>query len=373
MSPKNKICLIHDMFLYRGGAERFNIMLARALGADLAALFFSEDGLRPESMGFSGKCIPFGEDKYSGGFRQIYLKYRVLFHTKFLREYDTVIFSNDSLSAIRNVRKDARKIYYAHSIPRYLFDQREFYYQKVPFFLRPVYILIRAVFERMYRKELSLVDEIYVNSGNLQTAMRQYLGRESQIIHPPVDMSVFVPLPIQESLEKFCKDYYISFSKLSSLKRVSRTVEAFREMPDRKLLVIYGENDPQKEEIMALSKGYSNIIFLTLADNNELPRYVAGAIATIFIAKNEDFGMVALESMSCGVPVIGVDEGGIRETVIDGKTGILIPPEATKEALIQAIQKLNSDTAFSMKDACIERAREFSLENFQKIVRKKFL
>ena len=73
----------------------------------------------------------------------------------------------------------------------------------------------------------------------------------------------------------FYKDYYISFSKLSTLKRVARTVEAFREMPDRKLLVIYGENDPQKDEIMALSRGYENITFLTLTDNNELPRFVA--------------------------------------------------------------------------------------------------
>lgn len=65
MSPKNKTCLIHDMFLYRGGAERFNIMMARALDADLSALFFSADGLEPRSMGFSGKCISFGENKYS--------------------------------------------------------------------------------------------------------------------------------------------------------------------------------------------------------------------------------------------------------------------------------------------------------------------
>ncbi len=73
----------------------------------------------------------------------------------------------------------------------------------------------------------------------------------------------------------FCKDYYISFSKLSSLKRVSRAVEAFREMPDKKLLVIYGENDPQKSEIMAMAKDSPNITFLKLEDNNELPHYVA--------------------------------------------------------------------------------------------------
>lgn len=112
MSQKNNICLIHDMFLYRGGAERFNIMMARAIGADLAALFFSSEGLDPRSLGFTGKMIPFGTMRPVSGetglgklMRQLYLKWRVLFHTGFLRNYNTVIFSNDSLSAIRNVRK----------------------------------------------------------------------------------------------------------------------------------------------------------------------------------------------------------------------------------------------------------------------------
>jgi len=232
MSPKNKICLIHDMFLYRGGAERFNIMLAKTLGADIAALFFSEQSIEPKSLGFSGRSIAFGEEKYSWLFRQIYLKWRVLFHTKFLREYDTVIFSNDCLSAIHHARKDAMKIYYAHSIPRYLFDQREFYYQKVPVLARPFYIIIRAIFKQMYFREIAQVDEIYTNSTNLQHAIRKYIGRESQIIHPPVDMSIFIPVEEKE-------DYYISFSKLSTLKRVTHTVEAFQEMPDKKLLVIY--------------------------------------------------------------------------------------------------------------------------------------
>lgn len=54
---------------------------------------------------------------------------------------------------------------------------------------------------------------------------------------------------------------------------------------------------------------------------------IAGAIATICVSKNEDFGMVAIESMSCGVPVIAVDEGGYRETMVAGETGYLIPPE----------------------------------------------
>lgn len=144
-------------------------------------------------------------------------------------------------------------------------------------------------------------------------------------------------------------------------------------MPDKKLLVIYGQSDPQRDEIMALARGYDNITLLTLTDNNELSRYVAGAIATIFIARNEDFGMVALESMACGVPVIGVDEGGIRETVVDGQTGVLLSPEATIEELVQAVDGLTRERALAMHDACITRAEEFSLKAFEKIVREKFL
>lgn len=361
------------MFLYRGGAERFNIMMAQAIGANLSALFFSSEGLDPRSLGFTGKLISFGENKYSGLMRQLYLKWRVLFHTGFLRNYDTVIFSNDSLSAIRNVRKWARKIYYAHSIPRYLFDQREFYYQKVPVLLRPIYIVMRWIWEWMYRRELAQVDEIYVNSRNLQVAMRQYLGRESEIIHPPVDIDYFTPLSTSGEGLGVRWDYYLSYSKLSTLKRINRTVEAFREMPDRKLLVIYGENDPQKDEIMAMASWYPNITFLRLADNNELPRYVASAIAVIFIAKNEDFGMVALESMSCGVPIIGVNEGGIRETVIDGETGILISPEAPIDELKTAVENLDRVRADSMRDACVAHVEQFSLKHFEKTIREKFL
>ena len=74
------------------------------------------------------------------------------------------------------------------------------------------------------------------------------------------------------------------------------------------MLFLHGENDPQKSEFYALAQGYENIKFLTLSDNTELPRYISGAIATIAISKNEDFGMITLESMACGVPVIAVDE-----------------------------------------------------------------
>lgn len=257
-------------------------MMAKCLNADLAALFFDPESFHIPQMGFQGKLIAFGKNTRSRFMRQVLLKWRLLFKTGFLKQYSTVIFSNDTLSAIRNVAPGTKKIFYAHSLPRYLFDQRELYYRKVPVLFRPIYLIARSVYTRMFLSEIALVDTIYTNSTNLQQAIKKHLGYDSTVIHPPVDTSVFVP-----TLDK--GDYYISFSKLSSAKRVKETVEAFMGIPEKKLLVIYGENDPQKSEIQDMAKESSNIQFLHLENNEELPLYIGRAIATVFIAKNEDF------------------------------------------------------------------------------------
>ena len=79
-------------------------------------------------------------------------------------------------------------------------------------------------------------------------------------------------------------------------------------MPEKNIIILYGKNDSQKDEYMKLGAGYPNIIFLELSDNNHLPLMISGAIASICVSEHEDFGMVAIESMACGVPVIAVDE-----------------------------------------------------------------
>ncbi|MDR1987323.1 MAG: glycosyltransferase [Candidatus Peribacteria bacterium] len=79
---------------------------------------------------------------------------------------------------------------------------------------------------------------------------------DAQVLYPPVDLDEF----------KFInqEDYYLSFARLSDAKRVDKIVEAFKKLSDKKLVVIYGENDPQKEKIFNLAKNCSNISFVTL-------------------------------------------------------------------------------------------------------------
>lgn len=223
-------------------------------------------------------------DKAKRLLRYALFKFAVRFKTGFLKKYDVVVFSGDTLSAVAKCRKDAVKICYFHSIPRYLFDQRDLYLSKVPGYLKWPYLAVRALVTKNFFKNLSKVSKIYVNGENLKAYCAEHLGRETEILYPPVDTALFVPC---EASEK--GDYYVSFSKLATFKRVDAVVRAFKEMPDKKLLVIHGVNDPQKDEVIACAEGASNVEFRVLQDNSELPGIVSRAIATLFVSKNEDF------------------------------------------------------------------------------------
>lgn len=101
--------------------------------------------------------------------------------------------------------------------------------------------------------------------------------------------------------------------------------------------------------------------------DEELRELIRGAIATIYVPIDEDFGMSPVESMACGTPVIGVNDGGLKESIIDGKTGILINPRCVPEDIQEAVQKIT--TMKDLSTACIERASDFGLKKFEQQLR----
>lgn len=146
-------------------------------------------------------------------------------------------------------------------------------------------------------------------------------------------------------------------------------VEAFCEMPEKKLIFSYGKNDPMKAEILKKIKNSPNIIAREAPDDRELLALIRGAIATIYIPVDEDFGMSPVESMACGTPVVGVNEGGLRETVLPWKTGWLIDIADRSEgieALRTCIRSISPESAQAIQSDAIERARDFSLDSFEK-------
>jgi glycosyltransferase involved in cell wall biosynthesis len=137
-------------------------------------------------------------------------------------------------------------------------------------------------------------------------------------------------------------------------------------LPDKKLLVIYGENDPAKEKIFNLAKWYKNITFVTLPGNVGFTDYVGKCIATIYIPVDEDFGMSPVESMSAGKPVLWVNEWWLKETIIDKKTWVLIPEWAQVSDIIRGVKYLTPEKCLKMRTDCEDRAQDFSLVQFEK-------
>lgn len=352
-----KTIILHDTFLYKWWWERLIFMMAKSLNADLASGFFSKWSFDLRKEWFKGKMISISNEVFKKWIRHFKLKFAFLFKTKFLKDYETVVFSWDSISAVRNCSKNMKKIYYCHTPPRYLYDLKEIYIKKVPFLLRPAFLFVSYIFRKMYERDISKMDLILTNSINTQKRIKKFLWIDSKILYPPVDLDEF----------KFIsqKDYYLSFARLSDAKRVDKVVEAFKKLPDKKLVIIYWENDPQREKIFDLAKDCKNIEFKTLPWNVGFTDYVGNCIATIYIPIDEDFWMSPVESMAAGKPVLWVNEGWLKETVIDKKTWVLIPEWAKIEDIIEAVEYLTSEKCLKMRKACEARARDFSLEEFK--------
>lgn len=360
-----KTVIMHDTFLYKWGWERLIMMMWKALNADIASGFFDKNSFNLRENGFKWKMIEVSSPIFKKWFRHLKLKLAFIFKTKFLKEYDNVIFSWDSLSWIRNCRKDAQKIYYCHTPPRYMYDQYERYISRVNPVLKPIFVLLVKFFRFLYERDIKKCDLILTNSINTQKRIKKFLNLYSKVLYPPVDLSEFKA--------KTKKDYYLSFARLSEIKRVDKIVEAFTKMPDKKLIVIYWKNDPQREETFKIWEWHENIEFITLEDNSLLKDYIAESIATIYIPVDEDFGMSPIESMACWVPVIWVNDWGLKETIIHEKTGLLIDKQVKTEDIIDAVKTINLEKSEEMKLHCEKRAEEFSLTSFEKKLKKEVL
>lgn len=357
-----KIIILHDTFLYKGWWERLIMMMWKILKSDIASGFFSKWSFDLRKEWFKWKIIPLSNEIFAKGFRHIKLKLAFLFKTAFLNKYDIVIFSWDCISAVNRIKnKSTKNIYYCHTPPRYLYDLKEIYLSKLNFSLRPIFNIASYVFRKMYERDIKKMDVILTNSENTRKRIKDFIWYDSYVLYPPVDMKEFK--------YQWQKDYYLSFARLSTVKRVDLIVEAFKLMPDKKIIVIYWENDPQRNDIFNIAKWYKNITFITLPWNIWFTDYIWNCIATIYIPINEDFWMSPVESMAAWKPVIWVNDWWLKETIINKKTGLLLKKDIAVNDIIYAVNYLTPEKSYNMRLDCENRAKDFNLNSFNKKIK----
>lgn len=334
-----------------------NIQIAMYLGADLVSSVFSEASFDPRVMGFEGQMTALYPRFQRGIVGFIGMKLSFLLRASVLRGYDTVIFSNEAISA-RLWAPRARRVYYAHSISRHLFDQRDQYLAKISWYARPFAGVMLTALRAWYLWDLRSMHLILANSEQNAVTLRTLApGITVEVLYPPVDAREFYPLEPSESRG----NYYLSTARLAHAKRVDTVIRAFKPLPDHKLLLLHGANDPQKDEFRALADGAPNIEFKVLEDNSQVALYTRRAIAGIYISRNEDFGLNTIEALISGVPMITVAEGGFLESMQSPETGIMLPPECTPEELARAVREMTPEYVSTLRDGCIRQGQKFSL------------
>jgi glycosyltransferase involved in cell wall biosynthesis len=321
-----KVALVHDYLAQDGGAERvlkaFHDIWPEApifvLFHDKKQLSQFQDSDVRESF---IRRFPFGRKKY-----QWYLPFMPLATEKHnLHEFDIVLSSTSAFAKGVLTRPETVHISYCHTPTRYLWTDTHEYIADLKYNR-----LIKAMLPRLIHKlrlwdkmSVDRVDHFIANSGTVAHRIQKYYRRGSDIIYPPVDLSIM-------SVSDDIRNYFVTGGRLVPYKRFDLVVHVFNRLGWP--LKIFGDG-PELERLKKKAK--KNISFLGRVNDKEKAKLLRHAKAFIH-PQIEDLGITPIESMASGRPVIAFGEGGVTETVIPGETGLFFY-EQSWEALLDTL------------------------------------
>ena len=302
---------------------------------------------------FIGRMLPFARTKC-----QIYLPLMFRAARQIdLSDYDLIISSESGPIKGINKPAHARHICYCHTPMRYLWDMYEEYYRTAGIGGKIAMKMFRHSLRRADLKSADSVDTFVANSKFVARRIRRIYKRESQVIYPMVNYKFFSS---GEKVEK--KDYYLLAGQLVSYKRPDIAIGACLRL-GRKLVIV--GSGPRVDELKRKVGSNDHIQFVGRVSDEELRRRYAEARALLFPGV-EDFGIVPLEAMSAGTPVLALGVGGALETVVDGQTGLFFTAQ-TAGSLCSCIEEFESRTW--NPTACQMRAAKFGPEHFRQAFR----
>lgn len=372
-NKKLKIALVHDYLKDYGGAESVLETLSDIFpDADIFTTVY-----RPYYFGPHRSRL---EKKWQGRIHQSFFGYipfaqkllsplrflsPLIFKTFNFSKYDIIITSATGAFFPNSLnKKSAKLICYCHTPPRYLYGLAtarsldSWFYKLVNIPLQFTLHFYR-LFDFTFAKN---VDQFIANSSTTASRITKFYRRDSIVINPPVDIPSLSTISDLQS-----KSFFLAGGRLARAKRYDIAIKACNHL--KLPLKVFGRDLAGYESELKNMAG-KTISFVGEVSQIEKNKLFTNATAFIYPSDNEDFGMVAVEAQSFGCPVIGYNSGGIAETVINGKTGILFD-KLTSESCISAIIKFQK---LKIKPSdCITNAQKFSKEifisKFKKLIR----
>ncbi len=327
-----KIALVHDYLVQNGGAEKVLEAFCELYpDAPIHTLIYSEKLMHGS---FAGKKIvtsflqrlPFAAVRH-----RIFPQFMPFAIEQFdFSDYDLVLSDSSSFAKGIITGPETLHICYMHTPMRFAWDDcqkynRDFYFPKyvkalVPFAMNYLRLWDRASADRP--------DKIIANSRFVGRRIKKYYKRDADVINPPIDIDRF---GISNKKEKF----FLAGGRLMAYKRFDIIVEAFNELG---LPLKINGRGPEMERLKKMAK--SNIEFLGRVEDDELPKYFSECQAFIF-PQEEDFGIMAIEVMASGTPLIAYRGGDIPEHMEEGKTGIFFENQTAKD-IVEAVKRFDA-------------------------------
>lgn len=262
-----------------------------------------------------------------------------------LGSYDLVISSESGPAKGVIPTSPALHVCYCHSPMRYIWNMYNKYYETSGRLTRIMMPPLAHYMRTWDVATASRVDEFVANSSTVAQRIKSYYHRESQVIYPPVDTQAFHPVAADE-----LEDYYLMVGELVSYKRPDLAVEAFNRMKAQLVVIGGGEMLGYLRKIAG-----PTVTILGAQPFEVLKHHYARCRALVFPGE-EDFGIVPVEAMASGRPVIAFGRGGATETVVAGRTGLFFSIQST-EAVIDAVERFER-MDFNSADA-VARAQDF--------------
>lgn len=268
-----------------------------------------------------------------------------------LQAYDLVISSESGPAKGVITGPNTLHLCYCHSPMRYVWDRYHDYRMQAGRLSRLLMGPVMHYVRNWDQLSANRVDRYAANSQFVAKRIWKYYRREAQVIHPPVAVHSF-------EISTSCEEFYLAVGQLVPYKRADLLVEAFN--LNGRPLVIIGTGEMERT---LRSRAKSNIRFLGWQPLEVLKRYYAKCRALIFPGI-EDFGIVPVEAMACGKPVVCLAAGGALETVIDGVTGVYFR-EQTAAQLNAAVDRFERSSGDFSPEKIREHSMQFSEPNFR--------
>jgi glycosyltransferase involved in cell wall biosynthesis len=353
-SQAPRVALVHDFLLDLRGGERVFLALCEMFpDADLFTAVYDPVGTegrfahRTVHTSFLQRLHP-----NATSFRRLLPLYPYAMEALDLSRYDLVLSSSSAWAHGVLPSEDAVHVCYCHNPFRYAWNAREATLRAHGPVVRGALGLVLQRWRQWDWIAAQRVDRYIANSETTRRRVARYFTREAEVVYPPVEIERFAPGVVG--------DQYAVLSELMPHKRIELAVRAFNQL-GRPLVVIGDGPDARRLQRMA----GPTVHFTGRVGDAEVARLLATSRALVVTA-TEEFGIAAVEAQAAGRPVIALDEGGVTESVEEGRTGVFYD-EATPEALaaaVSAFDPLSVDPA-----DCVANAQRFSRAAFEAEIR----